>query len=126
MSQLKCYCGSLKEFSHCCEVYIKGLNKAPTAEALMRSRYSAFATQKADYLVATTHFSTRNQHKKEDILEWSQNNKWTKLMVLEATAFTVTFKAFYLDSELQAQIHQEHSTFKLENGSWFYVDGQFY
>lgn len=126
MSQLKCYCGSLKEFSHCCEVYIKGLNKAPTAEALMRSRYSAFATQKADYLVATTHFSTRNQHKKEDILEWSQSNKWIKLMVLEATAFTVTFKAFYLDSELQAQIHQEHSTFKLENGNWFYVDGQFY
>jgi SEC-C motif-containing protein len=126
MTTLKCYCGSLKGFSQCCEVYINGIKKAPTAEALMRSRYSAFATQKADYLVVTTHFSTRKQHKKEDILEWSQSNKWIKLSVVAATVYTVTFKAFYLDSELQPQIHHEHSTFKLEDGSWFYVDGEFY
>jgi SEC-C motif-containing protein len=36
----------LKEFSQCCEVYINGIKKAPTAEALMRSRYSAFAQKK--------------------------------------------------------------------------------
>lgn len=36
-----CYCNSQKEFKDCCEPYIKGLEKAPTAEALMRSRYSA-------------------------------------------------------------------------------------
>ena len=126
MTTLKCYCGSLKEFSQCCEVYINGIKKAPTAEALMRSRYSAFATQNADYLVVTTHFSTRKHHKKEDILEWSQSNKWIKLSVVAATVYTVTFKAFYLDSELQPQIHHEHSTFKLEDGSWFYVDGEFY
>lgn len=39
-----CYCNSQKEFKDCCEPYIKGLEKAPTAEALIRSRYSAYAT----------------------------------------------------------------------------------
>ena len=31
----------------------------------------------------------------------------------------------YLDENLKAQIHYEHSTFKLENGKWFYVDGEY-
>jgi SEC-C motif-containing protein len=123
---IKCYCGSQQDFANCCKPYLDGVKKAPTAEALMRSRYSAFATHKADYLVATTHFSTRKHHKREDILEWAQINQWIKLSVLDATKNTVTFKAFYLDYELKAQIHYEHSIFKLEAGSWFYVDGEFY
>lgn len=123
---IKCYCGSQQDFANCCKPYIEGIKKAPTAEALMRSRYSAFATHKADYLVATTHFSTRKHHKKAAILEWAQSNQWIKLSVLDSTKNTVTFKAFYLDDELKAQIHYEHSIFILEDGSWFYVDGEFY
>ncbi|NGY37628.1 hypothetical protein FQU23_008885 [Flavobacterium sp. XN-5] len=123
---IKCYCGSQQDFANCCKPYLDGVKKAPTAEALMRSRYSAFATHKADYLVTTTHFSTRKHHKKEDILEWAKSNQWIKLSVLDCTKNTVTFKAFYLDDELMAQIHYEHSVFKLEDGSWFYVDGEFY
>jgi len=118
-----CYCGSTRSFKDCCEPYIKGTQKAPTPEALMRSRYSAFATGAADYLVATTHSSTRKFHKKADILAWSKSNQWIKLEVLAVTETTVTFKAYYLDYQLQAQMHQEHSTFVFENGSWYYVDG---
>lgn len=120
-----CYCGSNLSFENCCQPCIIGILKAPTAEALMRSRYSAFATGEADYLVATTHSSTRKSHKKADILNWSQSNQWIKLEVLAATVTTVTFKAYYLDSQLKAQIHNEHSTFIFENGSWFYVDGEY-
>ena len=58
-----CYCGSSDTFENCCEIYIKGIQKPATAEALMRSRYSAFATGEADYLVATTHSSSRKFHK---------------------------------------------------------------
>jgi SEC-C motif-containing protein len=123
---IKCYCGSEQLFEGCCSPYIKGVIKPPTAEALMRSRYSAFATHKADYLVATTHFSTRKHHKRADILAWSKSNQWIKLVVLNATVNTVTFKAYYLDHELKGQIHHEHSIFKMEDGSWFYVDGDFY
>ena len=120
-----CYCGNSVSFQNCCEPYIKGIANAPTAEKLMRSRYSAFATGAADYLVNTTHISKRRFHNKKDILAWSQANKWLKLEVLASTETTVTFKAYYLDENLKAQIHYEHSTFKLEDGKWFYVDGTF-
>lgn len=120
-----CYCGSSKTFENCCKIYIKGIQKPATAEALMRSRYSAFATGEADYLVATTHSSTRKFHKKSDILAWSKSNQWIKLEVIASTETTVTFKAYYLDYQLKAQIHHEHSTFTFENGTWFYVDGTY-
>jgi SEC-C motif-containing protein len=120
-----CYCGSNASIEDCCQVYLKGIEKAPTAEALMRSRYSAYAIGDADYLVATTHSSTRNLHIKEDILEWSQSNQWLKLEVLASTETTVKFKAYYSDYQGKSQVHQEHSTFVLENGSWFYVDDEY-
>ena len=120
-----CYCGNSGSFQDCCEPYIKDIKNAPTAEVLMRSRYSAFAVGAADYLVNTTHISKRRYHNKRDILTWSQANKWLKLEVLASTETTVTFKAYYLDENLKAQVHYEHSTFKLENGKWFYVDGEY-
>ena len=120
-----CYCGNSISFQDCCEPYIKGIKNAPTAETLMRSRYSAFATGAADYLINTTHISKRKYHNKRDILAWSQANKWLKLEVLASTETTVTFKAYYLDENLKAQVHYEHSTFKLENDKWFYVDGEY-
>ena len=112
-------------FEECCEPYIKGLKNPETAVVLMRSRYSAYATQHADYLIATTHSSTRKLHSKAAVLEWSISNQWVKLEVLNAIATTVEFKAFYLDSDLKMQIHHEYSTFKMETGKWFYVDGTF-
>ena len=120
-----CYCGNSISFQDCCEPYIKGIANAPTSEKLMRSRYSAFATGAANYLVNTTHISKRRLHNKKDILAWSQANKWLKLEVLASTETTVTFKAYYLDENLKAQVHYEHSTFKLENDNWFYVDGEY-
>jgi SEC-C motif domain protein len=122
---MNCYCGNTALFSNCCEPYIKEIKKAPNAETLMRSRYSAFTIGAADYLVNTTHISKRKYHNKKDILAWSQSNKWIKLEVLATTETTVTFKAYYLDANLKAQVHHEHSTFKLENGKWFYVDGKY-
>lgn len=121
-----CYCGSQKIFSNCCEPYIKGIEKAPTAEALMRSRYTAYATQEADYIIATTHISTRKNHLKSDILEWAKLNNWLRLEILNASENSVEFKAYFLDDYLQANIHHEKSAFKFENGSWFYIDGKFY
>ena len=122
---LKCYCGSEQNFENCCEPFIKGYKNPDTAELLMRSRYSAYASAAADYLVETTHSSTRKWHSRASILDWSQSNKWIKLEVLNTTTTTVEFKAFYLDAELKMQVHHEYSTFKMENEKWFYVDGTF-
>ena len=121
-----CYCGNLLAFENCCQPIINGIKKATSAEELMRSRYSAYCTQEADYLVNTTHLSTRKFHKKAAILDWSQSNNWLKLEVIVATETTVEFKAFYVDENGKAQMHHEKSSFVFENGSWFYVDGIFF
>jgi SEC-C motif-containing protein len=126
MTKIKCYCGSPKNFDKCCEPFINGTEKAPTALELMRSRYSAYATHSADYLLATTHISERKYYSKSEILNWATSNQWLQLEIVAATENTVEFKAYFLDNKLQKQIHHEFSTFKLENGSWFYVDGKFF
>ena len=92
----------------------------------MRSRYSAYATHQADYLVATTHSSQRNLHSKEDILLWATSNEWQKLEVLKSKPTTVEFKAYYLDQNKQPHIHHEFSSFVQENRIWYYVDGDYY
>ena len=121
-----CYCGAEILFENCCEPKINGNVKATTPEDLMRSRYSAYCIQAADYLAQTTHISTRKFHKKSDILDWSKSNTWIKLEVIASTINTVEFKAFYLDESLKATVHHELSTFIFENRNWFYVDGRFF
>ena len=53
-----CPCGTGRDYAACCGRYHAG-EPAPDAEALMRSRYSAFVTGNADYLRATWHPDTR-------------------------------------------------------------------
>jgi SEC-C motif domain protein len=125
MEPIKCYCGSNVSLETCCAKYINGIQKAPTAEALMRSRYTAYVIQNADYLLETTHPSTRELFSKEEIANWSRQNKWLQLEVLAATETTVTFKAHFLDLQSKAQVHFEHSYFKKENDVWLYVDGTY-
>jgi SEC-C motif-containing protein len=121
-----CYCGSSNSYKECCEKFINSSQNASTAEALMRSRYSAYATQAVDYLIATTAVLQRKLLIKSDILEWSQSNKWNKLEIIEATENTVEFKAYYTDSNNLSYIHHEKSTFIIKDGKWCYVDGEFY
>ena len=125
MTLTRCFCGCTKKYKECCEPYINGTLKAPTALALMKSRYSAYAALQADYLMETTHISERKYHSKSDILQWASSNKWQKLEIIKATENTVEFKAYYVDSNLQNQIHHEFSRFLLKGDSWFYVDGLF-
>jgi SEC-C motif-containing protein len=122
---VQCFCGSGNYFTACCKPYIKGVSKAPTAEALMRSRYSAYAVHNADYLWETTVLKERRHHDKAAILQWAKSNQWLKLEILRATETIVEFKAYYLDNFLKAQVHHEKSLFVKENGSWFYVDGEY-
>lgn len=121
-----CYCNSNKSFESCCEPILKKVSFPTTPEQLMRSRYTAYVLQKADYLVATTHISKRKFYSKEAILEWSKSNTWLKLEVIDAYDNIVEFKAYYLNENQKAQVHHEKSTFKNEDNFWYYVDGKFY
>jgi SEC-C motif-containing protein len=125
MENIFCYCSSGKLFKSCCAPYINGIKKSPTALALMKSRYSAYATHQADYLLATTHISERKKYSREDILLWATANKWQKLEIISSTENTVEFKAYFLDANNATQVHYEFSTFIKENGRWFYLDGKF-
>lgn len=120
-----CFCGSENSFQDCCQKYIDGKQKPPTALALMKSRYAAYANHNADYLWNTTHRSQRECYSKEEILHWATANQWQKLEIISFTENTVEFKAYFLDENKRNQIHYEFSTFKQENGYWFYVDGKF-
>jgi len=125
MENRTCFCDTGLFFDDCCGLYLWNDKKAVSALALMRSRYSAYATQNADYLLETTHISERKYYSKSEILKWATTNKWQKLEILSFTENTVEFKAYFLNAENVPQTHHEFSTFKRENGTWFYVDGKF-
>lgn len=74
MTKINCCCGSEKYFEDYCEPYIRGIQGAPIAKALMRSRYTAYATQAVNYLVATTPLSRCQFYSKKDILKWTISN----------------------------------------------------
>jgi len=125
MENRTCFCDTGLFFDDCCGLYLCNDKKAVSALALMRSRYSAYATHNADYLLETTHVSERKYYSKSEIQKWATTNKWQKLEILSFTESTVEFKAYFLNAENVPQTHYEFSTFKLENGTWFYVDGKF-
>lgn len=125
-----CYCGSQLSYAECCEPYILGEENPPTAEKLMRSRYSAFATVNPAYLLATAHPVLRRQQNETDIRTWASENKWQKLEVIatksglkEDQEGEVEFKAYYTNTKGLPEIHHERSVFIKEDGSWLYLSG---
>ncbi|MGE5493557.1 MAG: YchJ family protein [Actinomycetota bacterium] len=120
-----CPCGSGKTYGACCGRFHEG-EPAPTAEALMRSRYSAFVLGLADYLLATWHASTRPE--KLDLNE-EPAPKWLGLEVKrhqqqDEGHAVVEFVARYRVGGRGQRLH-ETSRFVREDGRWFYVDGEF-
>ena len=124
---MTCPCGLPAPYADCCGRYHAGpLHlQAPDAEALMRSRYSAFVNGLPDYLLATWHASTRPATLEPD----PPGLRWLGLDVRrhasqDADHATVEFVA---RSKLggRAQRLHETSRFVREEGRWFYVDGEF-
>ena len=95
---------------------------APDAQALMRSRYSAFVLGRLDYLLATWHSSTRPAE-----LTLDPAAKWLGLEVrshriIDADHAEVEFVARYREGGRAVRLH-ERSRFVREAGRWCYVDG---
>lgn len=120
-----CFCGSELNYTHCCEPFHHDSQHAITAQALMRSRYSAYVLQNADYLLSTWYKSTRPKE-----LDFSHENvTWKKLEILSTKKGgekddkgRVEFQAFY-EQNGQSLVMHEISRFKKFGGKWFYVDG---
>jgi SEC-C motif-containing protein len=120
-----CDCGAPRAYTDCCGRFHAGpLHlQAPDAEALMRSRYSAYVHDLTDYLQATWHESTRPPLAEPN----PAGLRWLGLEVKkheaqDADHATVEFVA---RSKLGGRAHRQHETsrFVREGGRWFYVDG---
>lgn len=118
-----CPCGG-KLLARCCGPWLAG-SPAPDAEALMRSRYSAFVLDRRDYLLASWHPSTRPAA----IEPPEPGLRWLGLEVRSSRstgpdAATVEFVA---RSKLAGRAHRLHelSRFVREDGRWYYVGGSF-
>ena len=127
-SNTTCPCGSTKAYTLCCGQAHQELSQATTAEALMRSRYTAFTMANGDYLMQSHHKSTRPVKEKKAIVRWAKSVQWMKLEVLRTTqggvndiTGTVEFKAYYFEQG-RVQVIHEHSRFVKENNCWYYVD----
>jgi SEC-C motif-containing protein len=124
-----CPCCSGKTYASCCEAIIKN-ESASTALTLMRSRYTAYNNVNADYLYYTTHPKTRVENSIIEIENWSKENSWSRLEILDSENGkvndkngTVEFKAYFSDKNGSKQIHHEKSTFLKKDGKWFYLEG---
>lgn len=79
-----CYCGSKREYEECCKSFVMGEKQAETPEQLMRSRFTAYCIQDADYLVDTQHESTRHPSLKHSIEASFSSTEWLSLSVVHS------------------------------------------
>ena len=112
-------------FARCCGPYLADIEDRPEADAesLMRSRYSAFVLEDADYLLATWHPAHRPPE-----LTFEPGLKWLGLDVkdhhqIDATHAEVEFIARSRQAGRAHRLH-ERSRFVCEDGRWYYVDGE--
>lgn len=118
-----CPCGSNKAYAQCCEPLHRGA-PAAHAEALMRSRYSAYALGLDEYIQRSWHPSTRPL---QEAIRERDKPQWIGLQIKHREALdddraVVEFIARYKINGRALLLH-EISRFVRENGHWFYVDG---
>jgi len=127
MTTKQCPCGSGADYPSCCGRFIDAGEAVPTAECLMRSRYSAFVNKASTYLSQTWHPSTRPARLD---LNSDPEPKWLGLKIVTTSegsetddAGEVEFVARYKVQGRAVRLH-ECSRFVREKGRWYYLDGQ--
>lgn len=122
---MRCACRSRRTYAACCGPYLAGEANAPTAEALMRSRFTGYAIGAMDYVARTWHPSTRPSD-----LSVDPKTTWVALQIVETAAGgerddtgTVHFRASFR-TPTGRNVLEEVSRFTRLNGAWVYVDGE--
>ncbi len=120
-----CPCESNKPYAECCQPVHQDINKAITAEALMRSRYSACALMNADFMYQSWH-----PDKRPESVVLYPSIKWIGLTVkhiqdggAEDETGEVEFVARCKTDGRASRIH-ERSHFCRHDGHWVYLDGE--
>jgi SEC-C motif-containing protein len=119
----RCPCLSGATYGACCGPFHHGDELAPSAERLMRSRYSAYVTGNVRYLLATWHPDTKPR-----TLELDPDQRWYLLDIVRTSrggmldvTGTVEFVAKYRLRGHAGEQH-ENSRFVRERRRWYYVD----
>lgn len=127
---MMCPCGSGRAYAACCEPCLHG-QPAPTAEALMRSRYTAYVVGAIEYLGDSLHPDRRGTWRRAATAAWAAQVRWTGLEILATEAGRpgdreglVEFRATYIEAGETGveKIHGERSRFRFEGDRWYYVD----
>lgn len=128
-----CPCCSKKRYQACCQPWHKG-KPAPTPDALMRSRFAAYALGKVSYIIRTTH--PQSPHAQINQKAWRQDLKsfccqtdFLGLQILQISEIQedvgwVTFRAILMQAGRDASF-TEKSRFERLNGRWLYHSGEF-
>lgn len=125
-----CPCGSGRAYEECCGPYIAGKAKPSTAEALMRSRYSAYAKKAIDYIVDSCLKDEEHGIDIDATKRWSEKSTWLGLKIVSCEKGgagdeegVVEFKASYVLDGLREN-HHEKAAFVKRDGAWLYADGE--
>ena len=120
-----CPCGSGRLEVACCGPVIEGSITAATAEALMRSRYTAYVKGDSDYLLKSWH----SKYRPTELALGDSQIHWTGLQILQTqagqpgdTQGMVEFIARF-ERDGQRAMVQERSRFQYQQGRWLYLDG---
>ncbi|KXI29016.1 YchJ family protein [Paraglaciecola hydrolytica] len=123
---LPCPCGKPLTFEQCCQLLLVGKQTAANAEALMRSRFSAYVVEDYAYILATYGPEQRQTLSHADLEQSAVGTKWLRLVVHGASHAglnaKVEFSAYY-QAEQQFFVMHETSDFISENGRWYYTTG---
>ena len=123
-----CPCGSGEPAAACCALYHDGV-PAPTALALMRSRYTAFVRGEIDYLMETHDPATRAGVDKRALSTWSRDTLWMGLEIFATEAGGEADETGIVEfiargvTNGQPFTQRERSRFRRVDGRWVYTDG---
>ncbi len=127
---MTCPCGLGPSLEDCCGPFVDGRAFPDTAEKLMRSRYTAYATRRFDYVVSSHHPETRGGLTREQVEQSSHALTWLGLVVLASNEGQpgdergfVEFVARYRSHGREAVL-QERSLFLRHQGRWHYHSEQ--
>lgn len=120
---MQCPCCSFLPYDMCCRPFHDGEKKAPSALALMRSRFSAYAQKKSSYIIETFVTEEQKQQRLSDIEASFQSTTWTRLEILkvysEREQERVQFAAFCTRGGREFVL-KEDSAFRKEEEGWRY------
>ncbi|PIR20933.1 MAG: hypothetical protein COV45_03465 [Deltaproteobacteria bacterium CG11_big_fil_rev_8_21_14_0_20_47_16] len=125
-----CACGSAQKLDDCCGRYLKGTANPPTAEALMRARYTAYTQCDIDFVARTNDPNNKEPFDADSAREWAKSSKWLGLEVVKTEKGGVADSQgkveFIARFRVEGEDHEHHEIgfFRRRGDNWYFVEGK--